>query len=62
MNKEDFALYKEIVMTLLGNINLTESKTGYGYHEIVNRISEYADEVFNILANARDAGKDEEES
>lgn len=62
MNEKDFELYKEIVLTLLGNINLTESKTGYGYHEIVGRIKEYSDEVFNILANARDLGKDEEEN
>jgi hypothetical protein len=62
MNEEDFALYKEIVLTLLGNINLTEGKTGYGYYEIVGRIKEYADEVFNILQTARDAGHDEEES
>jgi hypothetical protein len=62
MNDEDFKLYKEIVLTLLGNINLTESKTGYGYHEIVGRIKEYADEVFNILAQARDAERDEEEN
>ena len=62
MNEKDFELYKEIVLTLLANINLTESKTGYGYHEIVGRIKEYSDEVFNILANARDARHDEEES
>ena len=62
MSEEDFKLYKEIVLTLLGNINLTEGKTGYGYHEIVGRISEYADEVFNILAKARDAERDEEEN
>lgn len=61
VNEEDFALYKEIVLTLLGNINLTESKTGYGYTEIVGRIKEYADEVFNILASARDSCKNEEE-
>lgn len=62
MNEEDFALYKEIVLTLLANINVTEGKSRYGYHLIVERIEEYAKEVFNILANARDMGKDEEES
>ena len=60
MNEEDFKLYKEIVLTLLGNINLTEGKTGYGYEEIVGRIREYSDEVFNILVRARDAETDEE--
>jgi hypothetical protein len=62
MNEEDFKLYKEIVLTLLGNINLTEGKTGYGYHEIVGRIEDYANEVFNILVRSRDAGRDEEEN
>jgi hypothetical protein len=61
VNEKDFELYKEIVLTLLANINLTESKTGYGYHEIVGRIEEYANEVFNILVRARDAGKDNDE-
>lgn len=61
MNEDDFYLYKEIVLTHLANINLTESKTGYGYHEIVGRIKEYSDEVFNILVNARDLGKDNDE-
>jgi hypothetical protein len=61
MNEEDFKLYKEIVLTLLGNINVTEGKTGYGYHMVVERIKEYADETFNILVAARDASPNEEE-
>ena len=59
MNDEDFKLYKEIVLTLLGNINLTEGKTGYGYEEIVGRIEEYAGETFAILMKKRNQLKDE---
>ena len=62
MNEEDFALYKEIVLTLLGNINVAESKSGYGYHIIVERIREYADETFVILMEKRNQLKDEEET
>ena len=62
MNEEDFALYKEIVLTLLGNINVAESKSGYGYHIIVERIREYADETFVILMEKRNQLRDEEET
>lgn len=62
MNEEDFKLYKEIVLTLLGNINVAESKSGYGYHLIVERIREYADETFAILVERRDQMQDEEET